>query len=468
VRVCGLLTTKAKASAFLAAEQKKRPSLSADFLWTLAGNVIYAGGQFATLILLAKLVRPEKVGEYALGLAIVYPVMMFTNLQLRAVISAGNHQEIHFGNYVGLRLLSTLLAFVIISAATQILGYGKELTTVVLVVSWAYAIETVSDVYYARLQLHDRMAEIAKSRIARTLLSTLGLAITTYLTRSILWGIAASALARIIILLGYDVSERTHGFGGRSNWLLRSEALAPRFDLRALGKLLLLSLPLGIIVLLGCLNSSIPNFFIKDALGEREVGFFAAIGFMVSVGNMAVVSLGQSAFTRLARSFAAGNTAAFHSLLGKLLAFGAAIGVGGTIISKLAGREMLTLLFRPEYAERSHLLPWIMGAGGVFFMAQFLGFGMTAANFYYSQVLVNILANMSLLAACYWMVQRRGLLGAILAMLIAAAVQLAGSVIVLAMGARTRLQLCTEKIDQAEVIRAIPLSTERSPAIHGD
>lgn len=468
MRLCALLTTRAKASAVLSAEQKKRSSLSADFTWTFAGNVIYAGGQFATLILLAKLVRPETVGEYALGLAIVYPVMMFTNLQLRAVISSGNHQEICFGNYVGLRLLSTLLAFVIICAATQILGYGKELTTVVLVVGWAYAIETVSDVYYARLQLHDRMAEIAKSRITRTILGMMGLAIATYLSRSILWGIAAIALARIIILLCYDVSERTHGFGEKSNWLLRNEALAPRFDFRALGKLVWLSLPLGIIVLLGCLNSSIPNFFIKNALGEREVGFFAAIGFMVSTGNMAVVSLGQSAFTRLARSFAAGNTAAFSSLLGKLLVFGAAIGVSGMIISKLAGREMLTLLFRPEYAERSDLLPWIMAAGGVLFMAQFVGFGMTAANFYYSQVAVNILANISLLAACYWMVQRRGLLGAILAMLIAAAVQLAGSVIVLAIGARTRLQPSTEKIDQAEVIRSIPLSTERSPAINGD
>jgi len=43
---------------------------------------------------------------------------------------------------------------------------------------------------------------------------------------------------------------------------------------------------------------------------------------MISVGNMAVVSLGQSAFTRLARSFAAGNLAAYSSLLAKLLAFG--------------------------------------------------------------------------------------------------------------------------------------------------
>src|SRR5439155_8609664 len=113
--------------------------------------------------------------------------------------------------------------------------------------------------------------------------------------------------------------------------------------------------------------------------GERDLGIFSAFGFMVSVGNMAVVSLGQSAFTRLARSYASGSFGTFSSLLGKLLAFAAILGAGGMIISKLAGRQILTILFRPEYAERADLLPWIMAAGAVVYMAQFLGFGMTAA-----------------------------------------------------------------------------------------
>ena len=107
------------------------------------------------------------------------------------------------------------------------------------------------------------------------------------------------------------------------------------------------------------------------------------------------------------------------------------------IISKLAGRQILTILFRPEYAERADLLPWIMAAGAVVYMAQFLGFGMTAAGYYNSQVVLNILANLSLLAACYWSVARQGLLGAILAMLIAAIVQLSGSVVILFIGMRS-------------------------------
>ncbi len=423
-----------------AVHQRERTSLRADFSWTFVGNAVYAGGQFAALMLLAKLLPPELVGQYALGLALVYPVINLTNLQLRAVMTSSNHQCMHFGHYLSLRLLTTLLALMIIFVITQVLEYRRQLTTVVLMVGVAYAIEAISDVYYARLQLHDRMAEISKSLIARALLSVLGLAVAIYISGSLLWGVAGIVLGRAIVLFTYDICERTHGLGAQSKWFPRNDALTPRLDLAMERELLWVSLPLGIVVLLAALNSSVPSYFIKHALGERDLGIFAAIGFAVSVGNMAVVSLGQSAFTRLARSYAAGNLAAFGALLGKLLAVGAMLGVCGMIVSKFAGREILTILFRPEYAERADLLPWIMAVGGVVYMAQFLGFGLTAANYYNSQVALNVLANLSLIAACYWLVGRQGLLGVIIAMLIAAIVQLAASAIVLVVATRARAQ----------------------------
>ena len=119
------------------------------------------------------------------------------------------------------------------------------------------------------------------------------------------------------------------------------------------------------------------------------------------------------------------------------------------LVSKFAGREILTILIRPEYAERADLLPWIMAAGGALFMAQFLGFGMTAAGYYKSQVVLNIVANLSLFAACYWFVARQGLLGAIFAMLLAAIVQLAGSVLVLVRSMRPHTPICARNVETA-------------------
>jgi O-antigen/teichoic acid export membrane protein len=432
-----------------ALEQGERSSLTSDFSWTFVGNAVYAAGQFALLMLLTKLVRPELVGQYALGLALVYPVMMLANMQLRSVMNSSANDRAQFGHYLTLRLFTTFVAFVVIFGITRILRYDRELTGVVLMVGIAYGIETISDVYYARLQLHDRMAEISKSLMARAVLSVLALAAATYVTRSVIWGIAGVAVARVIVLFAYDTRERTHLLHEQPKWNLLNSELAPLFDASMQRRLLWRSLPLGIVVLLTTLNSSIPSFFIKHGIGERDLGIFSALGLTISVGNMAVVSLGQSAFTRLSRAYARGNLTAFGSLLVMLLICGAGLGVCGMLISKFAGREILTLLFRLEYAERADLLPWIMVAGAVLFTAQFLGFGMTAAGFYHSQVYLNILANVSLVAACYWLVASKGLLGAILAMLIAAIVQLVASAVILASAMRAKASVRTESLETA-------------------
>jgi hypothetical protein len=74
---------------------------------------------------------------------------------------------------------------------------------------------------------------------------------------------------------------------------------------------------------------------------------------------------------------------------------------------------------------------------------------MTAAGFYHSQVYLNILANVSLVAACYWLVAGKGLLGAILAMLIAAIVQLLVSALILAAALRTKANVQTKTFEAA-------------------
>lgn len=410
-----------------AMQQSERSSLSADFSWTFVGNVVYAAGQFAMLTLLTKLLRPEFVGQYALGLAMIYPLMMLTNMQLRSVMNSAGAQRAAFGNFLSLRLLMTTLALATAFVITQVLHYGRELTEVVLMVGCAYGIETISDVFYARLQLHDRLAEVAKSMMIRALLSVLGMGVAVYLSGSLRWGILTVVIARCIVLLGYDISRRTQNVAGNSG----HNILTPRFDRKEQLGLLRHGLPLGIVVLLTTLSSSLPNFFIKHGLTERDLGIFSVISLTISVGNMAVVSLGQAAFTRLARSYFQRNAADFDALLGKLLLAGAAIGAIGMVISQFAGREILTMVFRPEYAERADLLPWIMAAGAILFMAQFVGFGLTAAGHYYAQVVPNVLATISLVATCNWLIARHGLFGVILSMLIAALVQLVTSAIVL-------------------------------------
>ena len=54
-------------------------------------------------MVLAKLGTPEMVGQFTLGLAITTPLIMFTNLQLRAVQATDASRQYKFGDYFALR-----------------------------------------------------------------------------------------------------------------------------------------------------------------------------------------------------------------------------------------------------------------------------------------------------------------------------------------------------------------------------
>ena len=60
-------------------------SLRSNFAWILTGNVVYAACQWGAIVALAKLGSSFMIGQFSLGLAIATPVLMFTNLHLRAV-----------------------------------------------------------------------------------------------------------------------------------------------------------------------------------------------------------------------------------------------------------------------------------------------------------------------------------------------------------------------------------------------
>src|SRR3954465_14084130 len=75
-------------------------SLRANFSWTFAGNVVYAGCQWGMLMVLAKVGNPLMVGQDALGLAVTAPVVMLSNLQLRGVLATDARDTHRFNTYL--------------------------------------------------------------------------------------------------------------------------------------------------------------------------------------------------------------------------------------------------------------------------------------------------------------------------------------------------------------------------------
>lgn len=406
-------------------------SLRRNFSWTLVGNVVYAGCQWAMLVVLAKLGSPAMVGQFALGLAITAPVIQFSNLNLRAVQATDARYEYLFGDYLSLRIITTVLALVIILGIALMAGYRFETALVVMAVGLAKAFESVSDIFYGLLQQNERMDRIAKSMMIKGLLSLAMLGAGMYITHSVLWGSVGLAIAWALILIGYDVHsgtfimqtivQKSRDMESRVNGLVTK--LRPQWKIETLRELVWVAMPLGLVTMLISLISNIPRYFIEHYFGERELGIFAAMSYLMYAGVTVIMGLVQSSAPRLAKYYALGNGNAFSALLVKLMGICTLLGLAGVLMALFAGREILTLFYRTEYADHVDAFVWITVATGISYIASFLWYGMTAARRFKVQMPLFALVIVALIISCFWLIPAKGLTGAAIALVIATVIQ---------------------------------------------
>ncbi len=182
-------------------------SLRSNFAWILTGNVVYAICQCGAIVVLAKLGSSSMVGQFSLGLAIAAPVLMFTNLNLRAVQATDARRAYSFGEYLRLRIAMTLAGLGVIAGIVLLGNYGRQTAMVILTVALAKGIETVSDVHYGLFQLNDRLDQSGRSMIIRGMLSVAALSAGIYLTHNVVWGCAGMALVWLAALICFDARQ---------------------------------------------------------------------------------------------------------------------------------------------------------------------------------------------------------------------------------------------------------------------
>jgi O-antigen/teichoic acid export membrane protein len=397
--------------------------LRVSFSWTLAGNVIYAACQFGMLSVLAKLGTPSIVGQYALGLAITAPVFMLTNLQLRGVQATDARHEFGFADYFTLRLTSTLLGTLVVLLITAFAAYDTGTKTVIVLIACAKAVETMSDVIAGHLQKSERLDQVALALMIRGAVSVAIFAAVFWVSRNLITTVAALALAWMAVIALYDFRVVSRLLGQHRRFF--------HFSLDTQKTLLSISWPLGVVMTLVSLNINVPRYILEHRLGTAELGIFASLAYLLTAINLIVVALGQTVCTRMARLFADCDIRRFKALLGKLVLFAAALGAVALSMALLAGRPVLTFVYRPEYAEHVDLLLLMIVDATLVAIGSFLGFGMTAARCFRPQMPIMAATVVTTVVFTLALVPRFGLMGAGFGLLIASFIRAGASYLVL-------------------------------------
>lgn len=400
-------------------------TLRSNFAWILTGNILYATCQLGTIVALAKLGTSFMVGQFSLGLAIAAPVLMFTNLHLRAVLATDARRLHPFAEYLNLRVLMILGGLVVISGIVYLGHYQSQTTTVILAVAFAKGIEALSDIHYGLFQLNDRLDLTGRSMMLRGILAVLTLGTAVYLIRSVLWGCVGVALAWLAVLVFFDIR---HGrrIAAVSQKLARPAPYGrPRNLLRQ-------ALPLGIATTMAALNVNIPRYFIHARLGEYQLGIYSALAYTTVVMILISDSLGHSAIPRLSRCYSTGRMAEYRSLLLKLVAAGGTLGLAGLVGARFMGARLLALVYGRAYADQFRIFLVLILAAAVYCVASMLTGAITSARCFTIQVPLYALVTGSNALACASWVPKSGIAGGAAAMVVASLVHLLMGAVVIA------------------------------------
>ncbi len=397
-------------------------SLRRNFSWTLLGNLVFHASQYGLLVIIAKRGTPEALGQFAFASALASPVLQFLNLQLSVVQATDVTRETRFSTYFMLRLLTTALGLAVIAAVGVLAADSSSTLAIVLAVGAMKAAESLSDLCYGLFQQRERMARTSTSLILRGILSA-----AAFLVALPHGGLGMAALAAagawLLVFLFHDWPSVSGILGAAPPPPVQGSSSSLR-------TLLAVALPLGVVSLLLALNPNIPRYFIEHSLGPRSLGYYAAAGSLTAPGLLIVASLTQPAAARLARAHHEDDRRAFVHLLSRLVGVAAAIGMAGVALSVVAGRPILTLLYRSDYGDYASVMTWAMIAGAFGCIGSALGQGMSSARKFRIQTVVLTASVAAGAAACLLLVPRNGLEGAAQSWSIAMAIFMLGGIVV--------------------------------------
>ena len=401
---------------------KKPLSLRVNFFWMFFGNGIYAVCQWGMISTLAKLGSPRYVGQFGLGLAISAPLIFLTNLSLRPVLATDAKREFSFSVYFTLRLVSTFIFVILLIAIAPIFSRDVETLFVALIVGIAKAVESISDIIYGLLQQRERLDRVAISLGLRGGLALIGLLLIMEVTRNILLSVLWIVIAWLGVLIFFDIPQAVLFEKFRIISLVSYKG--------ALWRLVKLSFPVGVTMMLVSLKANIPKYLISHLKGEAYLGYFVALNYLFVAGNMVSSALGQASSPRLANYFAKRLSSSFWKLMAKMLSIGALLGLLGFLLALFLGKPLLAVMYTSDYARFSDVLIWLSLAAAVGYIASFVGYAATAVREFQVQPIILVISIFTLITGLFLWLPTHGLVGVAWAMTLSFFVQGLGFLIV--------------------------------------
>lgn len=370
-----------------------------DVALTVGSRLVYAASQAAVLVLIARLGGIQGTASFIWAMALTAPVFMFTNMNLRELISTETARGYGVRDYWNMRLLSTAGGLAVLAAIVLNVAPAHE-WFVIAAVAVGKALESINDLILGAYHRYKRADRAAISLITRSLGGCLCLAAILATTSNVAAGLVGMTLFQLLSLVIYD-APHFRQFQGR-------RMLNPPVSFTPI---LRIAIPLGVVASLSSLSLNLPRYVVHEQLDNQSLAAFGCCAsffqVLTLIGVSTQLALSPRIALRNAQSRQLMNQMLWRNVLGV-----ACIGVVIVIAAYAWGPQVLATIYGQQYEVFGPVLTWLMVAG-VFSAAKgFLATGLTTVRNTLSQAAIAAAQFGCAAVGCLWLVPRHGVIAA--------------------------------------------------------
>lgn len=321
----------------------------ANTSWLFAEQILRIIAGLLVGIYVARYLGPEKFGlfNYVIAFVAIFSAIAKLGLDgiiVRDLVNAPEKRDIYLGTGFWIKILGAVAAILVILVAVSITGndYTTKLYIVLIATGLVFQSSEVVDYYFQSRVL---AKYVSISKISQLLLSSLLKIYFVAINADLFWFVLVSVIdqASLAAALAYAYSKQKIG------------AFSFKFDRNAAREMLQSAKPLIISGILVSAYSSMDRVIIKEMLGVREVGIYAAAAGLVTAFNIVPRLIANSLFPAILNAKKQSEQLYNRrlSLLYKnILAFGLMVSL---LVTVFAG-SITSFLYGPDFSNAAAVL----------------------------------------------------------------------------------------------------------------
>ena len=235
----------------------------------VAQIITYLFGFFIT-IYTARYLGVEGFGILSLALALTVIFNVFTDLGLstlivREVARDKSQTKKYVGNFAVMKLLLAFLTFGLIAITVTLIGYSKEVSLVIYLITISVILTSFSGVFNSIFQAHEQMEYQAISSIINSFILLIGILIAIYLHLSI-----------IIFAIVYIISSIATLIYSLTIYLWKYSLPKFEIDTKFWKLTLIAASPLSVSAIFAVIGFKIDTILLSILKGNIAVGIYTA------------------------------------------------------------------------------------------------------------------------------------------------------------------------------------------------